>query len=117
MITTANFNRDRVQIKTVITARKAYPRYPLFRVLSSPAGKPTLPAGLVGMAVGISKNTIGGQTSVWILLPCLSLPLAIHLNRIVWKTQGGSALNQTLAETAKLTLIFSVLLSIGLALP
>ena len=60
---------------------------------------------------------LGGQTSVWILLPCLSLPLAIHLNRIVWKTQGGSALNQTLAETAKLTLIFSVLLSIGLALP
>ena len=60
---------------------------------------------------------LAGQTSVWILLPCLSLPLAIHLNRIVWKTQGGSALNQTLAETAKLTLIFSVLLSIGLALP
>ena len=60
---------------------------------------------------------LGGQTSAWILLPCLSLPLAIQLNRIVWQTQGGRALNQTLAGTAKLTLVFSVLLSIGLILP
>jgi NitT/TauT family transport system substrate-binding protein len=58
MITTANFNRDRVQVKTVIAARKAYPRYPLFRVLSSPATQSNLPAGLAGVAVGISKNTI-----------------------------------------------------------
>jgi NitT/TauT family transport system substrate-binding protein len=36
MITTANFNRDRVQIKTVIAARKAYPNYPLFRLLPAP---------------------------------------------------------------------------------
>lgn len=58
LITTANFNRDRVQVQTVITARKAYPRYPLFRVLSSPAVKLTLPAGLDGVAVGLSKNTV-----------------------------------------------------------
>jgi 1,4-dihydroxy-2-naphthoate octaprenyltransferase len=56
------------------------------------------------------------QSSVWILLPSLSLPLAVRLNRIVWKTQGGPALNHTLAGTAKLTLVFSVLLSIGLIL-
>jgi 1,4-dihydroxy-2-naphthoate polyprenyltransferase len=55
-----------------------------------------------------------GQTSIWILLPVLSLPLAIRLNRVVWKTQGGSVLNHTLAGTAKLSLVFSVLLSIGL---
>jgi NitT/TauT family transport system substrate-binding protein len=58
MITTANLNRDRVQVKTVIAARKAYPRYPLFRVLSSPATKLNLSAGLAGVPVGISKNTI-----------------------------------------------------------
>ena len=57
-----------------------------------------------------------GQTSAWILLPSLSLPLAIRLNRTVWKTQGGPELNRTLAGTAKLTLVFSVLLSIGLIL-
>ena len=58
MITTANFNRNRIQVKTVIAARKAYPRYPLFRILSSPAIKLTLSTGLAGVAVGISKNTI-----------------------------------------------------------
>ena len=58
MITTANFNRDRVQVKTVITARMAYPRYPLFRILSSPASKVTAPSDISGVAVGISKNTI-----------------------------------------------------------
>jgi 1,4-dihydroxy-2-naphthoate octaprenyltransferase len=59
---------------------------------------------------------LDAQSSVWILLPTLSLPLAIRLNRIVWKTQAGPALNHSLAGTAKLTLMFSVLLSIGLIL-
>jgi NitT/TauT family transport system substrate-binding protein len=58
MITTANFNRQRVQVKTVISARKAYPHYPLFRVLSSPGIKLSSPSDLTGMPVGISKNTI-----------------------------------------------------------
>ena len=31
MITTANFNRNRIQVKSVISARKAYRDYPLFR--------------------------------------------------------------------------------------
>jgi 1,4-dihydroxy-2-naphthoate octaprenyltransferase len=59
---------------------------------------------------------LDGKTSVWILLPGLSLPLAFRLNQIVWKTKGGPPLNHTLAGTAKLTLVFSVLLSIGLVL-
>jgi NitT/TauT family transport system substrate-binding protein len=58
MITTANFNREQIQIKTVIAARKAYSRYPLFRILSSPSVEPTTPDGLVGVAIGVSKNTI-----------------------------------------------------------
>jgi NitT/TauT family transport system substrate-binding protein len=58
MITTANFNRHRVQVKTVISARKAYPHYPLFRVLSSPGIKLSSPSDLTDMPVGISKNTI-----------------------------------------------------------
>jgi NitT/TauT family transport system substrate-binding protein len=58
MITTANFNRHRVQVKTVISARKAYAHYPLFRVLSSPGIKLSSPSDLSDMPVGISKNTI-----------------------------------------------------------
>jgi len=58
MITTANFNRNRLQVKSVISARKAYPDYPLFRVLSAPESSLTSTAGLVGVPIGISKNTI-----------------------------------------------------------
>jgi NitT/TauT family transport system substrate-binding protein len=58
MITTANFNRDRVLVKTVISARKAYPQYPLFRVLSAPGFKMTAASQLAGIPIGISKNTI-----------------------------------------------------------
>ena len=36
MITTANFNRIQIQVKSVISARKAYQNYPLFRLLSAP---------------------------------------------------------------------------------
>jgi NitT/TauT family transport system substrate-binding protein len=58
MITTANFNRQRVQVKTVISARKAYPDFPLFRVLSAPGAHLTSPSTLAGLPIGISKNTI-----------------------------------------------------------
>ena len=58
MITTANFNRNRLQVKSVISARKAYPDYPLFRVLSAPGSSLTSTGGLAGVPIGISKNTI-----------------------------------------------------------
>ena len=58
MITTANFNRDQVQVKTVISARKAYPQYPLFRVLSAPATKLDSLSDISGIVIGVSKNTI-----------------------------------------------------------
>jgi NitT/TauT family transport system substrate-binding protein len=58
MMTTANFNRNRIQVKSVISARKAYPDYPLFRVLSAPGSGLTSTAGLAGVSIGISKNTI-----------------------------------------------------------
>jgi NitT/TauT family transport system substrate-binding protein len=58
MITTANFNRNRIQVKTVIAARKAYPQYPLFRLLSAPGSGLSASSDLAGVPVGISKNTI-----------------------------------------------------------
>ncbi len=58
MITTANFNRSRIQVKSVISARKAYPDYPLFRVLSAPGSRVTSTVGLAGVPIGVSQNTI-----------------------------------------------------------
>ena len=58
MITTANFNRSKVQVKSVVSARKAYPDYPLFRVLSAPGNSLASTRDLAGVPVGISKNTI-----------------------------------------------------------
>ena len=58
MATTANFNRERIQVQVILTARKAYPHYPLFRILAAPGSGLSTPADLNGMPIGISKNTI-----------------------------------------------------------
>ncbi len=58
MITTANFNRSRIQVKSVISARKAYAEYPLFRLLSAPGISLNSAKDLAGVPIGISKNTI-----------------------------------------------------------
>ncbi len=58
MATTANFNREQTRVRIVATARKAYPHYPLFRILSAPGSDLSSPADLKGIPIGISKNTI-----------------------------------------------------------
>lgn len=58
MATTANFNRERIQVQIILSARKAYPHYPLFRVLAAPGSGLSTPADLKGIPIGISKNTI-----------------------------------------------------------
>ncbi len=58
MASTANFNRKRIQVKVVSSARKAYPHYPLFRILAAPGSNLTAPADLKGIPIGVSKNTI-----------------------------------------------------------
>lgn len=55
---------------------------------------------------------LGMAQSLWVLLPLLSLPLALPLLRAVFTTQG-KALNATLAGTARLSLVFSLLLAVG----
>ncbi|MGD9042154.1 MAG: 1,4-dihydroxy-2-naphthoate polyprenyltransferase [Desulfobacterales bacterium] len=59
---------------------------------------------------------LGGWMSAWVLLPFLSLPMALPLMHLMWKSPVGPGLNQALAKTAKLTLIYSLLLSLGLIL-
>lgn len=53
--------------------------------------------------------------SIWLWLPWLTLPLAISLGRCVTGTVG-SALNPALKGTARLELIFGLLLAVGLLL-
>ncbi len=54
-----------------------------------------------------------GHYSVWILLPFLSLPLALRGTRLIF-TASGRNLNDGLGLTATLALIFSLLLAAGL---
>lgn len=56
---------------------------------------------------------LGIHKSPWVLLPWLSLPLALPLLRAVFVNQG-KALNATLAGTARLSLLFSILFAIGM---
>lgn len=49
----------------------------------------------------------------WVLVPWLSLPLALQQNRLVWELKGRP-LNQALAGTGCLTLIYGLLYTVGL---
>ena len=51
----------------------------------------------------------------WPLLSWLALPFAVAVLRSVWRGEGA-ALNLALAATARLLLLFGVLLSIGIVL-
>ena len=57
----------------------------------------------------------GEGVSAFYLLPCLSLPLAIGVTRRVLSAEG-SALNPELGATAKVGLVYSLLLSVGVLL-
>lgn len=54
-----------------------------------------------------------GVSGAWLMLVFLSLPLGIRLARDVWH-QEGRPLNLALAGTGTLTLLYGILLSIGL---
>ena len=64
-------------------------------------------AVVVGMAIGWSP---------WVLLPVLSLPLAVMLVRLVRTHADGPTLNEALARTGMAQLAFCVLLSAGILL-
>lgn len=54
----ATFNQAQPTIQILISARKAYPDAPLFRILAAPGSDITAPADLAGVPIGISENTI-----------------------------------------------------------
>ncbi len=57
-----------------------------------------------------------GSLSAWLLLPLLTLPLAVRLHRTVATHTDGPTLNEALAGTGKLEFLFCVLLAAGLML-
>jgi 1,4-dihydroxy-2-naphthoate octaprenyltransferase len=57
-----------------------------------------------------------GPLRAWLLLPWLTLPLAVRVVRIVRQHSDGPSLNRALALTGQLQLAFCVLLSLGLLL-
>lgn len=54
----ANFNRDKTQVKIISVARSPIGDNPLFRILAAPGSGITTVAGLAGVPIGISKNTV-----------------------------------------------------------
>lgn len=59
---------------------------------------------------------IFGSLSAWLLLPWLALPLAAPVVRAVRNRVDGPALNEALAGTGRLQLVFCALLAIGVLL-
>ncbi|MEW5869689.1 MAG: 1,4-dihydroxy-2-naphthoate polyprenyltransferase [Chloroflexota bacterium] len=76
---------------------------PLGMAAANPSGLPFVGVGAAG-------------SSLWLLLSWLSLPMGISLVRFVWTT-SGKPLNQALAGTGRLTLIYGVLFALGLIVP
>ena len=59
---------------------------------------------------------VAGSLSPWLLLPWLTLPLAASVVRLVRQHTDGPTLNEALARTGLLQLLFCVLLATGLLL-
>jgi 1,4-dihydroxy-2-naphthoate octaprenyltransferase len=57
-----------------------------------------------------------GPLSAWTVLPWLTFPMAVRLVRTIRNRTDGPSLNQALAATGQLQLIFCLLLSAGLLL-
>lgn len=58
---------------------------------------------------------MAGWASLAVLLPWLSLPLAVQAVRAIHRADDGPAFNRLLAATARLALVFSLLFALGLA--
>jgi 1,4-dihydroxy-2-naphthoate octaprenyltransferase len=72
---------------------------------------------LLALAYGISALPwLSDWAPPWVLLPWLTAPLAVRLVRTIFRTTEGPPLNQALAGTANLDLLFSIFFALGLVL-
>lgn len=65
--------------------------------------------------VSLGAAVVTGSLSAWSLLALFSLPMAVRMRQLVAVTRGR-ALNKLLADTGRLTLVFSLLTSLGLVI-
>jgi 1,4-dihydroxy-2-naphthoate octaprenyltransferase len=73
---------------------------------------------LLGVAYVVPVALVIAGDVMWTaLLPLASLPLALMLFRVVHAGGDPRRLNPVLRETARLSLIYSLLLALGLAVP
>lgn len=59
---------------------------------------------------------VAGLATAWILLPIVTLPLAAGATRTLYTSTDGPTLNRALITTARLLLLYALLLSAGLLL-
>jgi 1,4-dihydroxy-2-naphthoate octaprenyltransferase len=90
------------------------------RTLAVRLGRPRARA-LFGAMLALSYAVVvaiplAGGLSWWVLLPLLTLPLALPLWRTVSQRTDGPSLNGALADTGRLLGVFSLLLAAGILL-
>jgi 1,4-dihydroxy-2-naphthoate octaprenyltransferase len=88
-------------------------KYTLAVLLGSRATKVEYVALVTGAFISAIVFWLGGLYPSAALLTLLSLPLAVPAIRSILK-DSGALLNHTLAKTARLALIFSILMGLGL---
>ena len=72
---------------------------------------------LLGVAFATPVGLVlAGAASAWVFVALLALPLAVPLLREVWAAGDPRRLNPVLGGTARLSLVFALLLAVGIAL-
>ena len=85
------------------------------RTLAVRLGRPAarrLFAAMIVLSYAIAIGLAVGR-SPWLLLPLLTVPLAVPLGRTVGSRTDGASLNGALADTGRLLALFSLLLAVG----
>ena len=71
---------------------------------------------LLALAYAVAIALFVSQSEGWLMLPWLTLPLAWGLGKTILNQTDGPSLNTALAGTARLGLLYSLLLALGIVL-
>jgi 1,4-dihydroxy-2-naphthoate octaprenyltransferase len=102
-------------VRDLETDRRAGKRTLAVR-LGSPTARRLYAVMVFGAYVTLLPTWVAGSLEAWVMLPVLTLPLALKLTAEVRERTDGPSLNAALARTGMLQLVFCVLLSAGVLL-